>query len=334
MTASRSHKKHSTEPRVILEDFLDQICLAHGTQLEEVTPDIVGFRTTPSLEKIVADREMFEFPLILAQAVDPHAEKSSCRDLSQLIESALEDGDFCNVTCAPLVAKRTAVAAATRAAGAGLQKRKGKDSSAGFHRSFGMLSFRVAYRHLQEEVVHATFIFDLETGQEADEMKPLLHHLHPWKMVDSDLPPDGRQALEMAHDGALAQVTEIAGKRMAEISGWLSEQDQARRDVMETYFNELEKELEEEKRSVYYHLYFFEKEREIEEKIRRIENERQQRNGPKTPPVVPDWKATLVNVGVFVVPFAVVGDLNGEELAIDLLEGKVLKLGEAYRPSD
>ncbi len=309
----------------MLLEFLERFSTLHGSQLEMVTSDIAGFRVTPSMASLAPTRKTLEFPLILSQAVDPQAEESSCRDLAALIESSLADGFSCHAGCAPQLGLDDAAAAASAllASVRGGPPIDGRPDPAGqVSRSFGLLGFRVAYRHLQEEVSHPTFVFDLETLEPAWPIASLLGPELPWREVGSEIDGTTRQALHQVQALAEAELQRRAKFRLAEISAWLDEEDRARQATMDSYFDELARELEEERRSVYYHLYFFEKEREIEEKIKRIQDERRRRKGPKGPTIRPQGSIELTRAGVFQVPFARVA-VNGSGLLIDLLRGEI-----------
>ncbi|MBI3893945.1 MAG: hypothetical protein HY303_20695 [Candidatus Wallbacteria bacterium] len=315
----------STDPRQALRDFLERFCSTHGTELVSITDDILGFTVPPSVQDLLPSRKQVEFPLILSQAVDPAAEESSCRDLSKLVEHSLADGHFCHVTCEPRIGLEAAALAASRAKpnGSGEEPRV-------VYRSLALINFRMVYRHLQDEVSHPAFVFELAGGIPAQEAASLLTYSQPWEAMPLAPEPTERLKLVEMHDRAVRELESHANRRLEEIRQWLDQQDRARREVMESYFDELAKELEEERRSVYYHLYFFEKEQEIEEKIKRIQDERSHRKGPPSPPVRPSCSVELVNIGLFRVPFAAVGT-GSRAVEIDLLEGKVSRVGDRYQ---
>lgn len=320
---------HSTEPRQVLRKFLEQFCELHGADLVDVTNDILGFEVSSSMQDILPSRKRVEFPLILSQAVDPAAEESSCRDLSKLVEHGMAQGHFCNVRCEPRIGMAAALDAARTVLGTpggGV----GDAEPALVYRPLGLLNFRLVYRHVQDEVSHPAFVFDLKSGHPALEAGGLLAPEHPWEGLSGSVERPLREALERVHDLAVRELDSHAQRRLDEIRQWLAQQDRARQEVMESYFDELAKELEEERRSVYYHLYFFEKEQEIEEKIKRIQDERTHRKGPPSPPVRPSCSVELINLGMFRVPFAVVED-GGRAVEIDLLKGNVARVGDRYQ---
>lgn len=137
------------------------------------------------------------------------------------------------------------------------------------HRDFLVVEFTVDVRSVTEHQVGVTSVWDVVRGEEAPWTAEVLvrpavvaARWRPYRPESSVV----ERCVELA--GRAAAVADRAAAAEAErMRGALGELAARRRERLDEFLRGTEREVEEERRSIYFHLYYFEREEQLEQRV-------------------------------------------------------------------
>jgi hypothetical protein len=201
------------------------------------------------------------------------------------------------------------------------------------HRQYVQFNYSVILRYYRKEERILSLVYSVEEGRPAPALSSLFQPMF-WTTpeVSSVWPIQGSSAsIDRLHRLARAEVERFLVERRSVIQGEIDRETKEAIQILDDYYEEKARELEDEKRAVYFHLYYFEKEEAIDKQLAGIRREKEERSRALAGFWDVESTTRLVSLGYFEVPFyKAVGDDTKPWL--DGLAGQILWEEAGYRP--
>lgn len=187
------------------------------------------------------------------------------------------------------------------------------------HEAFAQVNYQVTLRYYRKEEKTFSVLYGL--GREV-----------PAGALDALITPErwlAAEASSVSNPEAIARVEAQArndiGRRVRERQAVIQREiDQDVREnvkILDDYYQEKAKELEDEKKAVYFHLYYFEKEEAIDKQLVKMKREKEDRSRAMERFWDVRVDTRLLSVGHFEVPFWRAVEPRCDGLAVDALAG-------------
>jgi len=200
------------------------------------------------------------------------------------------------------------------------------------HRAYAEYNFLVAIRYYRKEERVLSLIYSVEDESPAPGAQDLL--CPQFWIRPTDEPGDvvaSGGVLSRIHRQARGQVDRFVSERQSAIQDEIDAETREAIRILDDYYEEKARELEDEKRAVYFHLYYFEKEEAIDKQLAGIKREKEERARALKGFWDVRTLVRLLSVGYFEIPFfRRVDDKTGPWL--DALSGRLLLEGGRLRP--
>ncbi|MBI4860583.1 MAG: hypothetical protein HY815_10015 [Candidatus Riflebacteria bacterium] len=197
---------------------------------------------------------------------------------------------------------------------------------------FVQFNFLTTLRYYRKEEHVISPLFSLDDGEPAPMVEPLLAaELWTGPSVESLAGISvGPEALHRACTKARAAVDRSVECRRRSIQEEIDAQAREAIKILDDYYEEKTRELEDEKRSVYFHLYYFEKEEAIEKQLAGMRREKEERSRAISRFWDVKVSTRLVSMGYFEIPFWTVPGPDGRDRGLDALTGTVARERAAH----
>jgi hypothetical protein len=200
------------------------------------------------------------------------------------------------------------------------------------HEAFVQLNYQVTLRYYRKEERTISLTYGVEREVPAGALDTLMVPSH-W--LGEGVGPASMRGL---HDAAVErletqardEVARKARERQAVVQREIDEDVRENVKILEDYYQEKAKELEDEKRAVYFHLYYFEKEEAIDKQLVKMKREKEDRARAMERFWDVKVDTRLLSLGWFEVPFWRAVDARADQLAVDALAGVALSRDGGY----
>jgi hypothetical protein len=261
---------------------------------------------------------------------------------TRLLALCLGRGRYAAVRAQPRLTASDAVALLSRERPVGPDGSDGSDGSGAracrdvalVHRAFVQLNFQLTLRYYRREERLISLAYSVDDETAADAIGPLLEpELWTGRGVGPARGATGcRAAIERLERAARACVARRAAERHAEIQKEIDGEVRANVKILDDYYQEKTRELEDEKRAVYFHLYYFEKEEAIDRQLSRMRSEQEEQSRAMETFWDVKVDTRFLSVGYFEIPFYEVCDPAAGGLAVDALVARVVAHSGACWP--
>lgn len=200
------------------------------------------------------------------------------------------------------------------------------------HEAFVQLNYQVTLRYYRKEARTFSLLYGVEREVPAGALDTLMVPEH-W--CGEGVGPAGaaglhNAAVERLEAQAREEVARKARDRQAVIQREIDEDVRENIKILDDYYQEKARELEDEKRAVYFHLYYFEKEEAIDKQLVRMKKEKEDRARAMERFWDVKVDTRLLSLGWFEVPFWRAVDRQAEQLAVDALTGVAIYRDGGY----
>ena len=234
---------------------------------------------------------------------------------SRLLALCLGNGSMTALKAAPVVAQAQAREILARLH----PDRLGTSALELVHEPFVQVNYQVTLRYYRKEEKTFSMLFGVEREVPAGALDALITPAH-W-LSAGQVSPAHPAAIQRLEAQARAEVARKVRERQAVVQREIDEDVRENVKILEDYYQEKAKELEDEKRAVYFHLYYFEKEEAIDKQLVKMKREKEDRSRAMERFWDVRVDARLLSLGYFEVPFWRAVDARCDGLAVDALAG-------------
>lgn len=200
------------------------------------------------------------------------------------------------------------------------------------HEPFVQINYQVTLRYYRKEERTFSLMYGVEREVPAGALDALtapMHWLGAGVAPATTLPRHGA-ALKRLEATARAEIGRKVRERQAVIQREIDESVRENVKILEDYYQEKAKELEDEKKAVYFHLYYFEKEEAIDKQLVKIKREKEDRAKAMERFWDVRVDTRLLSIGYFEIPFWRAVDPACDNLGVDALAGVALYRDNGY----
>jgi hypothetical protein len=282
--------------------------ILNGEAVLKLPPEVLGASGEGAVDRAVPLYEDAQLTACLRR-------RRAIINPAKLIARTLARGRFTSLRAPAFVDEAKAAAALGVAPGTALVVQ---------HRPFAQLNYQLTLRYYRKEEWLVSPIFAVNEEAFAPAVQGLLE---PDIWMRPGVEPGKTTAAQEATLSKLQhlareQVRRLAVRRHETIQKDIDQDVQENIKILDEYYEEKAKELESEKRAVYFHLYYFEKEEAIDQQLAGIKKEKEERSRAMEQFWDVKIDVRLLSLGIFEIPFYAAAD--APDRAVDGLTGRVL----------
>lgn len=197
---------------------------------------------------------------------------------------------------------------------------------------FVQVNYQVTLRYYRKEERTVSLMYGVLREVPAGALDALAAPSHWLKagVEPATTMPEHGAALTRLEAAARGEVARKVRERQAVIQREIDESVRENVKILEDYYQEKAKELEDEKKAVYFHLYYFEKEEAIDKQLVKIKREKEDRARAMERFWDVRVDTRLLSIGYFEVPFWRAVNPACNSLGVDALAGVAVYRDNGY----